>query len=219
MLAQEYIPNRFKQIEPMSADEEAGLIIQAQAGDRDATARLYEQFAPALWALTRRVYSRWETREDMFQWASLFFLRALSRFEADRGARLHTFMAYFVRQKLWQIASTTSLVRVPANITCKSNANAALALRRFTSFDSKHDRIAVEDASDQVDEHRQAEVLASLRGLHERDRSIILRGVSGERDVDIARDLGISRQRVLQIKGRAMERILTRINLAAIHPD
>ena len=83
---------------------ERELILAAQAGDADARAQLVEAFMPLI-ASTARVYrdSRSVERTELLQEGVVGLLRALERYEPERGVPFWGYATFWVRQAMQQL--------------------------------------------------------------------------------------------------------------------
>lgn len=73
------------------ADERELLRRWRHEGDRDARARLAELMLPFVRSVARRYANRGESLEDLVQVGSIGLLKAIDRFDLDRGVKLTSF--------------------------------------------------------------------------------------------------------------------------------
>lgn len=241
--------------------EERALVVRAQAGDPEARSALVEAFLPHVAGVARLYRStRSVERVELLQEGVVGLLRALERYDPDRGVPFWGYAAWWVRQAMQQL--TAELTR-PAVLsdralrhlsqvkdahaealreTGREPASAELAERSGLSPGQVADLLAVErtprsfdepvpgDAgaigtfgdllSDPLAEDAYERVVdaAATEGLHELLRSLterereILRdryGLDGEERTlrDIARERGLSAERVRQIERRALAKL------------
>jgi len=97
----------------LSEPQERQLVATAQAGDRAATARLVEEFLPAIGAVAGpyRHSGRVEPVE-LLQEGVVGLLRALERFDPDRGVRFWSYAVWWVRQAMQHLVSELTLPTV-----------------------------------------------------------------------------------------------------------
>jgi RNA polymerase primary sigma factor len=90
----------------LGPDAERRLVRAAQAGDRRAREQLVEAFLPMI-AGVARVYRRSETitRVELMQEGVVGLLRALQRYDPDRGTPFWGYAAWWVRQAMQQLIS------------------------------------------------------------------------------------------------------------------
>ena len=85
---------------PLSAEEERELARRCREGDRQATRRLIEACLPFVMTIAFE-YRRWGIPlEDIIQEGNIGLLKAAERFDPDRGCRLVTYAAYWIRAEI-----------------------------------------------------------------------------------------------------------------------
>jgi RNA polymerase sigma-32 factor len=112
----------------LSAELERSLAARHRAGDRQATARLVEGCLECVVA-TAAEYRRWgPPLEDLIQEGSLGLLKAIDRFDPDRGVRLATYARYWIRAELREyVVRQYRMVRLGSS---KGERRAMRAFRR-----------------------------------------------------------------------------------------
>ena len=75
----------------MMQNEMVCLIARAQAGDREATARLVEGNSGLIWSVAKRFFGRGVEPDDLFQLGCLGFLKAVSGFDTGFGTAFSTY--------------------------------------------------------------------------------------------------------------------------------
>jgi RNA polymerase sigma factor (sigma-70 family) len=90
----------------LSRDVEVELVSAAQAGDAAARARLVEAFTPLI-ASVARVYrdSARVERVELLQEGVVGLLRALERYDAERGVPFWAYAGFWVRQAMQQVVA------------------------------------------------------------------------------------------------------------------
>lgn len=91
---------------PLTAEVERELVAAAQAGDSAARARLVDAFMPLV-ASVARVYreSPRVERAELLQEGVVGLLRALERYDPDRGVPFWAYAAFWVRQAMQQLVA------------------------------------------------------------------------------------------------------------------
>jgi RNA polymerase primary sigma factor len=91
---------------PLARDVETELVRAAQAGDASARARLVEAFTPLI-ASAARVYrdSPRVDRVELVQEGVVGLLRALERYEIERGVPFWAYATFWVRQAMQQVVA------------------------------------------------------------------------------------------------------------------
>jgi RNA polymerase sigma factor (sigma-70 family) len=89
-----------------TAEEEQALIARAQRGDTAAREALVERFLPRIGA-TARAYRQGGVleREELLQEGVLGLLRALERYDPDRGVPFWPYAVWWVRQAMQQLVA------------------------------------------------------------------------------------------------------------------
>ena len=84
----------------LSPEAERDLAIRFRAGERDAGRRLVEACLPFVMTIALE-YRRWGLPlEDIVQEGNIGLLKAADRFDPDRGCRLATYAAYWIRAEI-----------------------------------------------------------------------------------------------------------------------
>jgi len=99
-----------------SEDHLSALATNAQTGDREAVARLVEGLLPAVGRMARRYAGRDVDASDLVQEGVVGVLRALARFEPERGS-FPGYARWWIRQAMQQaIAEQSRAVRLPTHV-------------------------------------------------------------------------------------------------------
>ena len=84
------------------------------AGALDVRNRFVEANLRLVLALVRRYHSPWIPLEDLLQEGNLGLIRAVGRFDPDRGYRFSTYAAWWIRHAIMHaLADKAALVRLP----------------------------------------------------------------------------------------------------------
>jgi RNA polymerase sigma-32 factor len=84
----------------LTAEVERDLAVRWRAGDREAGRRLIEACLPFVVSIALE-YRRWGLPiEDVVQEGNIGLLKAAERFDPDRGCRLATYAAYWIRAEI-----------------------------------------------------------------------------------------------------------------------
>ncbi|MGZ6671250.1 MAG: sigma-70 family RNA polymerase sigma factor [Solirubrobacteraceae bacterium] len=135
----------------MPAELERKLVAEAQRGDAEARAQLIDAFAPLIMSVAR-IYrsSPAVDRLELFQEGVVGLLRALERYDPDRGTPFWAYAGWWVRQAMQQLVS--ELTR-PAVLSDR-------ALRQLARLRDAHD-----DALAECRREPSQEELAARTGL------------------------------------------------------
>ena len=121
------------QREPLDADAERVLAARWRAGDRDAGRRLVEACLPFVMTIAFE-YRRWGLPlEDIVQEGNIGLLKAADRFDPERGCRLVTYAAYWIRAEIREyVVKSYRIVRLGSS---KSERRALRIYRRTQERD------------------------------------------------------------------------------------
>lgn len=90
---------------PLSQAAERRLVLAAKAGDRTARAQLVEVFMPLIAAVARTYRSGHVQRLELLQEGVVGLLRALERFDPERGVPFWGYATWWVRQAMQQLVA------------------------------------------------------------------------------------------------------------------
>jgi RNA polymerase sigma factor (sigma-70 family) len=104
----------------IAGDEEERLIRAYQAGDRRAGEVLLEVHKSLIWRYARKRCGGPRNEfdiEDLLQEGRIGFLKAVSKFEFDRGAKLATYASWWVQQAVYRFADEEEgAIAAPGNL-------------------------------------------------------------------------------------------------------
>ena len=150
-------------------DELDNLARRARAGDQRAREELIERMLPLVNSIARGYRTAGLERADLVQEGCVGILRALRRFDPDRGVPFSVYAALWIRQALQELRS--DFIR-PLRLPPK-------ALRQLAQLKSEHYRIY-------ADEHRDASLaeLASATDMDLDQVEALLRAEASTRSID-----------------------------------
>ncbi|MCA9803935.1 MAG: sigma-70 family RNA polymerase sigma factor [Cyanobacteria bacterium HKST-UBA02] len=189
----------------LTASEEVELAHQIRSEDTRESSRARERFVLANLRLVVGIAKRYSGRglslEELIQEGNVGLLKAVDRFEPDRGNRFSTYAVWWIRQQI--VGALKSKNRT-----------------RSTSIDLNTEEGPLDipdpfapDPQDVAEQTLSRHVLARLvSNLPPRERDVIslLYGIGGKKPLDhetAARLLGMSRQRLSQIEKRALVKL------------
>lgn len=109
----------------LGRDEERELALRAEAGDADAAGRLIASHLRFVIKIARRYRGSGLPMSDLIQEGTVGLIRAVRRFNPDRGVRLSTYAMWWIRSAIQDhVVHSWSLVRMGT-----TNAQKAMILR------------------------------------------------------------------------------------------
>jgi len=101
----------------LSRAEEADLGRRARGGDEAAKARFAEANLRLVVQVARRYLNRGLPLPDLIEEGNLGLLRAVEKFDADRGVRFATYAVWWIRQAIVRaLASQARMIRLPVHV-------------------------------------------------------------------------------------------------------
>jgi len=158
-----------KSAHAVSGDEADALARRAQAGDAAAREELIKRLLPLVQSTARRYRTEGLDQADLLQEGIVGLLRALQRFDPERGVPFAAFATWWIRQSLQEARSDFMRpMRLPPK-----------ALRQLSQLKSEHQRIY-------QGERRSAEIgeLADLTNIELEQAEALLNADARSRSLD-----------------------------------
>ena len=194
----------------LSRDEEAQLGARSRAGDTAAQAALVQSHLRLGVSMATRYRDSPIELLDLIQWANLGLMEAAKRWHPERGT-FATYAVYCIRSKISR-AFRLLLGQQQHYLTMASQDD----LRQL-HYALLTDAESVEELARRT--VTQAAVRAAVTHLPEREREVITRhyGLAGtpESLAALAREQGLSRERLRQVKDQALVRLRHLLSAAA----
>src|SRR5215204_503532 len=121
--APELIPGYFARIgrgKLLTHQEEIDLSKRAKKGDEAARKRLIEKNLRLVVSIAKKSRGRGLSFEDLIQEGNIGLMKAVGKFDSDRGFRFATYATWWIRQNIQRaVADKGRTIRIPAHISEK----------------------------------------------------------------------------------------------------
>ncbi len=152
----------------LSADEEKHFARLARKGDQDGRRRMIESNLRLVVKISRRYINRGLTLLDLIEEGNLGLIRAVEKFDPERGFRFSTYATWWIRQTIERaIMNQTRTIRLPIHVVKELNVYLRAARELTQKLD--HEPTA-EEIADMLD--KPAADVKRLLGLNERVTSV-----------------------------------------------
>ncbi|MCR9105056.1 MAG: RNA polymerase sigma factor RpoS [Gammaproteobacteria bacterium] len=152
----------------LSADEEKYYSRLALAGDESGRQRMIESNLRLVVKISRRYLNRGLTLLDLIEEGNLGLIRAVEKFDPERGFRFSTYATWWIRQTIERaIMNQTRTIRLPIHVVKELNVYLRAARELTQKLD--HEPTA-EEIADMLD--KPAADVKRMLGLNERVTSV-----------------------------------------------
>lgn len=159
----------------LDADGERELARRVQRGDQAARARMIECNLRLVVMLAKRYLNRGLPLADLIEEGNLGLIRAVEKFDPERGFRFSTYAAWWIRQSIERgLMNQSRLIRLPVHVA-KAVQGCLRAVREAEAF-AEHAAAAGESVSGSTSEQvagrtdRAVAEVRELLALHHRTR-------------------------------------------------
>jgi RNA polymerase primary sigma factor len=216
----------------LTADEERALGTRVRAGDEAAIAELATRNLRFVISVAKRYQHRGVALGDLIGEGNVGLLRAARRFDPALGVRFISYAVWWIRQALQSaIARQCSVVRIPIVVARSEGARRPADISLDTPLSSDGNQTLLDLIGSADDESAESGCTATdcgsrideaLSHLPERDAKILrlhfgLDGGSEHSLVEIGQLLGVTRERVRQVRDRALRRLRGAPSIKPLH--
>ena len=197
-------------LELLSMDEEVELAQRIRHGDEEALTRLVQANLRFVVSVAKQYQNQGMSLNDLIDEGNIGLMKAAQKFDETRGFKFISYAVWWIRQSILQAISEQSrIVRMPLN---QVGLQAKIS-RASTEFEQQYQRRpSAEELADLLD--------TALQVLTDRERLVLkmLFGI-GRAEMtaeEVATSLGLTRERVRQIKERALRRLREEANVSIL---
>lgn len=198
----------------LSEEEERRISVRIQAGDERAINKLIEANLRFVVTIARQYQGKGLSMEDLVSEGNLGLIKAAAKFNGERGVRFVNYAVVFVRKQIEKALKSEGSERcVESRINGQTRSvDAPLGSKANVSLLS----VLIDGSSPMADERTYSQTVAAavefaLRHLNDRESRVVGAFFGIEQDhmtmQEIADEMNLKRERVRQIRNRAIRRL------------
>lgn len=197
----------------LNREDEAALARLSRAGDLAARRRLVSANLRFVVSVARKYRGRGVPLADLVNEGNIGLVRAADRFDPDRGVRFISYAHFWVRRAMVNAITRHDVRPLPGEPPPRPlSLDHAVPGGARTLAELLPDERAPEPGAGVVRERLRDAIEASLSDLPPREREVVRRyfglgSECAETLAEISADLGVSRERVRQLKDQGLSRL------------